>query len=53
MVLPQTLETLARSGANLDISAYEYLPQTLENLVRLAANNGSHITINASKSLPL
>jgi hypothetical protein len=52
MPLPQTLETLARLGARLDLSEHTYLPQTLETLVRLAAGSGGHIVVNASKSLP-
>lgn len=50
--LPQTLETLARLGANIDLSNYSYLPQTLETLVRLAEGSGGHVTIDASKCLP-
>lgn len=50
--LPQTLETLARLGARLDLSEHSYLPQTLETLVRIAVGSGGHIVINASKCLP-
>ncbi|AJX15787.1 hypothetical protein [Burkholderia ubonensis] len=50
--LPQTLETLARLGAHLDLSEHHYLPQTLEALVRLVAGYEGHVTINASKCLP-
>ncbi len=46
--LPQTLETLARLGAHLDLSEHHYLPQTLETLVRLVAGYEGHVTINVT-----
>ena len=51
--LPQTLEQLARIGANLEIGPdNNYLPQTLEALVRIVAGHGAHITIHATNLLP-
>ncbi|WP_127446252.1 hypothetical protein [Comamonas terrigena] len=50
---PQTLEQLARIGANLEIGAgNNYMPQTLENLVRLVVGSGAHITIHSTNLLP-
>ena len=52
-LLPQTLEQLVRVGANIEITdGASYLPQTLELIVRIAAENGSHVTINANGILP-
>ncbi len=52
-LLPQTLEQLARIGANIEITdGVSYLPQTLELIVRIAAENGSHVTISANGKLP-
>lgn len=51
--LPQTLESLARIGANLEIGPdNNYLPQTLENIVRIACSNGGHVTIHSTSYLP-
>ena len=51
--LPQTLEQLARLGANIEIGAGNiYLPQTLETLVQIVVGTGAHITIHATNQLP-
>ena len=51
--LAQTLEQLARIGANLEIGeGNNYLPETLEQLVRIVVSTGAHITISASNRLP-
>lgn len=51
--LPNTVENLARLGANIEItSETNYLPQTLENIVRIAAGAGGHVTIHAQGKLP-
>jgi hypothetical protein len=48
MYLPQTLENLARLGANITIEDSTYLPQTLNNLALLVKQNGGHLTISGS-----
>ncbi|HIF9440032.1 hypothetical protein [Photobacterium damselae] len=53
MLLPQTIESLARIGANIEInSEINLLPQTLESIVRICVANGGHVTISAQGKLP-
>jgi len=52
-LLPNTVENLARMGANIEVTAEtNYLPQTLENIVRIAVGAGGHVTIHAQGKLP-
>lgn len=37
--IPQTLETLARLGARLEVDATQVFPQTAEQLVRISGGN--------------
>ena len=52
-LLPQTIENLARLGANIEIEPdTRLLPQTLENIVRICVGSGGHVTISAKGKLP-
>ncbi|WP_343725519.1 hypothetical protein [Herbaspirillum huttiense] len=51
--LPETLENLARLGANIEIGPNSgYLPETLEKIVRLASSREAHVVISAQGLLP-
>ncbi|EGQ9204118.1 hypothetical protein F6H22_02670 [Vibrio cholerae] len=53
MLLPQTIENLARIGANIEICPENnLLPQTLESIVRICVANGGHVTISAQGLFP-
>lgn len=52
-VLPITAESLARLGANIEITAKSnYLPVTVESIVKIAAQTGAKVTIDAANYLP-
>ncbi|MEZ8241972.1 hypothetical protein AB6C73_26355 [Vibrio splendidus] len=52
-LFPQTIENLARMGANIEITESTTLfPQTLENIVRLCVAAGGNVTISANGIFP-
>lgn len=52
-LFPQTIENLARMGANIEITEGTTLfPQTLENIVRLCVTAGGHVTISSNGMFP-
>ncbi|EHK7540119.1 hypothetical protein ICR46_000347 [Vibrio cholerae] len=52
-LFPQTIEKLARMGANIEITESTTLfPQTLENIVRICVATGGHVTISSHGIFP-
>ncbi|MBS9958236.1 hypothetical protein [Vibrio alginolyticus] len=52
-LFPQTIENLARMGANIEITESTTLfPQTLENIVRICVAAGGHVTISSQGIFP-
>lgn len=52
MILPDTLRSLIRKGANITIEGKKYMPETLVELVTFAKNYGVHVTITAEGYMP-
>ncbi|EKO3441101.1 hypothetical protein DX883_12835 [Vibrio fluvialis] len=51
-ILSSQVEKLARTGANIEISADAgYLASQIERIIRIVVANNSHITIHAGKYL--
>ena len=51
--IPQTVETLAQMGANIEITAAAgFIPQSVERIIQIAVGRGGRVTIDASGYIP-
>lgn len=52
-LMPQSVEQLARLGANIEITAEAgFMPQSIETIIQIAVANGSRVTIDAKPYMP-
>lgn len=52
-LLPQSVQSIARHGASIEITAAaKYLPQSVEAIIKVAVAAGGHVTIEAGNYLP-